>query len=213
MDRRRRRRSGARATPRTSGAAGREEQDEQGERGRAASSRIACAPRRLHAGGAGTSSSRSTRVGGNETRRRVAALAGRGRHVASPTTVSSSLAHAHAPVGAVAEVDLVVEHALEACSSARARPRLMLLGRARRSRPSRPPCSRRRRCAAMSGAARACASAPGRPRRSRTVASRMFFTRQEVGDEARARPLVELLGGAELLDAALVHHRDAVAHR
>ena len=35
----------------------------------------------------------------------------------------------------------------------------------------------------------------------------------EIGDEARARPLVNCLGVADLLDSALVEHGDAVGHR
>ena len=57
-----------------------------------------------------------------------------------------------------------------------------------------------------------CARARPRPWRSRRLASNRFAHAEEVGDEARARPLVELLGSADLLDAALVHHRDPVGH-
>src|SRR3954452_22704112 len=35
----------------------------------------------------------------------------------------------------------------------------------------------------------------------------------EVGDEAGPRPLVQLLGRAELLHMAAIHHRDPIAHR
>lgn len=35
---------------------------------------------------------------------------------------------------------------------------------------------------------------------------------EEVGDEGRLRVLVQVCGGAELLDAARVHHRDGVGH-
>src|SRR5690606_41677000 len=35
---------------------------------------------------------------------------------------------------------------------------------------------------------------------------------QEVGNEHRARQLVEIFRGTHLLDAALVHHRDGVGH-
>ncbi|MNP04202.1 hypothetical protein D3C76_961100 [compost metagenome] len=35
----------------------------------------------------------------------------------------------------------------------------------------------------------------------------------ELGNEGRGRPAVDFLGGAVLLDAAVVHHRDAVGHQ
>ncbi len=36
---------------------------------------------------------------------------------------------------------------------------------------------------------------------------------QEVGDERRLRPLVDIAGSADLLDHAVVHHDDTVGHR
>ena len=48
---------------------------------------------------------------------------------------------------------------------------------------------------------------PGTRRRSR------LLTPRKPGDEPRRRPLVERLGVAQLLVAAVVHHGDAVGHR
>ena len=72
----------------------------------------------------------------------------------------------------------------------------------------------RRRRERGSAPAAACAAAPTPSSRADDVGVDEHVGRaDEAGDERRRRPLVDLVGRADLLDAAVVEHRDAVAHR
>ena len=74
-----------------------------------------------------------------------------------------------------------------------------------------PHRCRRARC--RWPASRARPGRRGSARRPAHVAVQHVDLAEEVGDERRGRPLVDLARRADLLDRAVVHHDDAVGHR